>query len=343
MRVPGSWLLGEHRLGGGMTKRRALIVGIDEYNYAQNLHGCVNDAEDVADLLKKHGDGLANFGRGLRLLTAKQGSQGISRRQLKENVEWLFQHKADVALLYFSGHGHTESTGGYLVTSDSRSGDEGLPLANIMSFINSSPAAEKIVLLDSCYSGKMANTYADHVELSEGTVILTASTDVQLAIQEGTRSVFTSLLCDGLRGSAADLLGNVTPAALYTHVDQSLGGWSQRPMFKANVQSFVSLRNTEPPIELKDLRKINRLFPEPDFVFELDPSYEGNEVGKSPGMAKANKQNVSKFSVLQKLNRVNLVVPKGAPHMWDAAVGSKACVLTPLGQHYWRMRDDGSF
>jgi hypothetical protein len=36
-----------------------------------------------------------------------------------------------------------------------------------------------------------------------------------------------------------------------------------------------------------------------------------------------------------KYNRVNLVVPVDAPHMWHAAMASKPCKLTVLGEH-WR-------
>ena len=48
-----------------------------------------------------------------------------------------------------------------------------------------------------------------------------------------------------------------------------------------------------------------------------------------------------KFAVLQNYNRVNLVKPVGAPHMWHAAIQSKSCELTVLGQHYWNLVDKG--
>jgi len=41
--------------------------------------------------------------------------------------------------------------------------------------------------------------------------------------------------------------------------------------------------------------------------------------------------------VLQRLNRVNLVVPVDAPHMYHAAMGRKACRRTVLGEHYRRL------
>ena len=48
-------------------------------------------------------------------------------------------------------------------------------------------------------------------------------------------------------------------------------------------------------------------------------------------------ENTAKFAVLQQYNRVNLLVPVGAPHMWHAAMESKGCKLTALGEHYRRL------
>ena len=38
-------------------------------------------------------------------------------------------------------------------------------------------------------------------------------------------------------------LGDVTPGSIYAYIDRSLGGWEQRPVFKANIKRFVSLRS----------------------------------------------------------------------------------------------------
>ena len=40
--------------------RKALVVGIDNYSGCP-LHGCVNDACNVAELLKTHANGDKNF------------------------------------------------------------------------------------------------------------------------------------------------------------------------------------------------------------------------------------------------------------------------------------------
>lgn len=48
-------------------------------------------------------------------------------------------------------------------------------------------------------------------------------------------------------------------------------------------------------------------------------------------------ENVRTFKILQRYNRLNLVVPVDVPHMWTAAMQSKTCRLTVLGEHYHRL------
>lgn len=59
------------------------------------------------------------------------------------------------------------------------------------------------------------------------------------------------------------------------------------------------------------------------------------------GMLPPDIENTRKFVILQKYNRVNLVIPVDAPHMWHAAMQSKACKLTVLGEHYRRLVEKG--
>jgi hypothetical protein len=75
---------------------------------------------------------------------------------------------------------------------------------------------------------------------------------------------------------------------------------------------------------------ITSLFVDPSQEFELDPSYE-------PDSGNPNEDNVKKFRLLQKYNRVNLVLPVGEEHMYYAAMNSKSCKLTVLGIHYWNL------
>ena len=122
-----------------------------------------------------------------------------------------------------------------------------------------------------------------------------------------------------------------------TFIVESLGAWDQRPVFKTNVKSFVSLRKVQPPIDPAELRRITEFFPEPGSKYPLNPSFEPEMKGRGLGMPAPNPENTQKFAVLQKYNRVNLVVPVDAPHMWHAAMESKSCKLTVLGEHYRRL------
>jgi Caspase domain len=310
--------------------RKALVVGIDHYEHIGSLAGCVNDAYAVKAMLDRHADGSVNFGTRLMVGTGPQDV--LKRSELKDAVRELFADDSEVALFYFAGHGYIETTGGYLCAGDCRTGDDGLALSEVMILANESKARNKIIILDSCYSGALGENPVNKQvsEISEGVTILTASTKGQYAAEVNGGGVFTGLLIDALGGAAANLIGEVTPGGVYAHIDQSLGTWSQRPVFKTNVKSFVSLRQVQPPLALADLQRISEFFPEAGFEFQLDPAYE-------PTQETADPEKNAVFAILQKYNRVNLLIPVGAPHMWHAAMERKAVKLTALGEHYRRL------
>ena len=319
--------------------RKALIVGINYYEHGSPLFGCVDDAHAVKAILERNDGGTVNFDCLLR--TGTGPSDRVDRGNLKDSIETLFRDDVEIALFYFAGHGHLEATGGYLLATDSRRGDEGVSLSEILTFANSSPAKNKIIVLDSCHSGIAGTppTPGNLAALSEGLTVLTASTQDQYATEENGRGVFTALFVDALNGSAANLAGDITPGSVYAHIDQSLGAWEQRPVFKTNVKQFVSLRKVSPPIPTSDLRRLTEFFPSPGFEFSLDPTYEPETKGRDPGMPDPNLENTRTFAILQRYNRLNLLVPVNAPHMWNAAMESKSCKLTALGEHYRRLVD----
>lgn len=316
--------------------RKALVVGIDHYTNVSPLYGCVNDAHAVASVLETNSDGSVNFG--ILTLTATSERDAVSRVLLKDKIRELFADDSEIALLYFAGHGHMEATGGYLCGSDCHRGDDGLALSEVLTLANTSRARNKVIVLDSCHSGVAGNPAAQPIaELSEGMSILTASTQDQYASEQNGSGVFTTLFVDALSGAAGNLVGAVTPGSVYAHIDQSLGPWKQRPVFKTNVKSFVSLRTAQAPIPLEHLRKLPNLFPEPGYEFRLDPTYEPETRGRPDAAPAPNPEHTATFAVLQAYNRVNLLKPVGAPHMWHAAIESKSCQLTVLGEHYRRL------
>lgn len=313
--------------------RKALIVGIDHYATGSQLFGCVNDAYAVKSVIERNSDGTVNFD--VMMLTGTGVSDPVSRDDLRQAIQELFAHHGEVALLYFAGHGHIEETGGYLIASDSKNGHDGIPLADILTWANESKASNRIVILDSCHSGIAGEKPGSQrtTELADGMTILTASTAEQYASEKNGGGIFTGLLVDALNGAAGNLVGEVTPGGVYAHVDQSLGSWGQRPVFKTNVTRFVSLRKVQPPIALADLHRLTELFPHAGYEFALDPTYEPD--GPAPDPAKT-----EVFAILQRYNRVNLVTPVGETHMYYAAMNSRSCKLTVIGEHYRRLVED---
>lgn len=318
--------------------RRALVIGIDSYDSVSSLHGCVNDSFAVNAMLDRHADGSVNFG--VKHLAAPGPADQIARDELRDAIEALFSGDGEVAILYFSGHGHIESTGGYLCSSDVRTGNDGVPLAEIMIMANKSKIQNRVIILDCCHSGVAGGSALNQqvAEICDGVTILSASTADQYAIEENGAGVFTNLLVDALGGAAANLVGDVTPGGVYAHVDQSLGPWAQRPVFKTNVKRFVSLRKVQPPLELAELRRISDYFPTPGYQYPLDPTYEPERhpswASDPQGVPTPDPDHNAIFKILQKYNRVGLLVPEDAPHMWHAAMESKTVRLTALGEHY---------
>ncbi|SLM48074.1 Peptidase C14 caspase catalytic subunit p20 [Nitrospira japonica] len=328
-----------------MTSRIAVIVGIDLYEHYKRLYGCVNDANSVKSVLERHDDGSLNFE--CKLLTGSSQTNPITKFQLRDSLSQLFMANVDYALFYFAGHGDITATDTYLLTSDSRRSDDGISLTEILQMAND--AAKKIrsrnraIVLDCCYSGSAGTppVTGELALLSQGLTILTASTAEQYSTEQDGRGLFTSLFVDALTGSAASITGHITFGSIYAHVDQSLGKLGQRPVFKTNVHEFVPIRTVRAPIALADLKRIAEFFPSDEYPFPLNPSFEPEVKGRGPGMPPPDPRNTEKFRILQAYNRINLVVPVDAPHMWHAAMEYKSCKLTPLGMHYRRLVQNG--
>ena len=102
------------------SMRKALVVGINYYEYSSRLFGCVDDAHSVRAVLESHSDGSVNFG--VKLHTATGPLDMVKRAKLKDAIRDLFAGDDEVALFYFAGHGHIETTGGYLLTSEAERG-----------------------------------------------------------------------------------------------------------------------------------------------------------------------------------------------------------------------------
>lgn len=323
--------------------KKALVVGIDDYPAAP-LKGCVNDAVAVSQLLEANGDGSPNFS--VRTLTSTDSDVGSAA--LSQALGELFRGDAETALLYFAGHGIIDpnTNAGYIVSGDGRKGGWGVSLSEVLGLANAAHPRIKssVIILDSCHSGfagEVAGLPAGSPSpIGTGVTILTASHREGQAEEGQRHGVFTDILLDGLSGGCSDICGNITPASLYSHVDQTLGPWEQRPIYKANVQSFVTLRQVSPKVPLEVLRRLPMYFPDRTSVFPLDPSYEEDRRNVSElAHIAVDPDHVRAFKELQGCNRHGLVVPWEADHMYYAAINSTGCRLTALGAHYRKLAE----
>lgn len=314
--------------------RRALIVGINDYSWSP-LKGCVNDANNMARILNRHYNGDPNFH--CQVLTSEKNkivTQTAFRKQLKS----LFNREGDMALLYFAGHGEENELGGHLVTQDANEYNEGIPIREIITMAtNAHKVGEIFIILDCCYSGQIGSTSMMNSGVSvlrKGISILTASQADEKSSERNGQGIFTRTVVSGLNGAAADVLGNVTAASLYSYVDKILGPWQQRPVFKSHVNKMSTLRKCTPTVTVEKIRKVVDYFKDVDSPFPLDPSHEYTSPSPNP-------DNVAKFKELQKLNSAGLVEPNEEEYMYYAAMKSESCSLTELGKTYWTMVKNG--
>lgn len=317
--------------------RKALVVGIDDYK-SSPLNGCVNDAIELSRILQFNGDKTRNF-------DTKPIYNIQKKSDLKGLIKELFEGDANTALFYFSGHGFINELGGYIVTPDGIYNDEGISMHEIISIVNKSKIRNKFIILDCCHAGAIGSSNLEQniSNISEGVSILTACQDIQYATEINGHGVFTNLLLDALDGGAADLRGHITPGSIYSYIDQALGPWDQRPVFKTNITRFTSLRTVPPKISLELLRNIVGLFPSQYDYFSLDPSFEFTN---NPNIEHkiiepfSDNDNVKTFKKLKKLQSAGLVEPVEEENLYFTAMNSKSCKLTPLGYHYWRLVKD---
>jgi len=319
--------------------KKALVVGINNYPNIP-LDGCINDAREVAKVIRKNENDTRNF-----YVELKEDVR--TKDELLGAISSLFKGKADIALLYFSGHGFIDERGGYLVTPDYTEYSLGVSMSDILLFANQSKCENKIIILDCCHAGSMGTVPSSGIQASiigDGITLLTASKGDESAMEVDGHGVFTNLLLEALKGGAANLQGKITPGSVYAYIDQALGAWDQRPVFKTNITKFVSIRDVYPSVEYEDLKIIEKCFSHPSVHMKLDPSYEfTNDESIEHEFLEpfADKEHVEIFKVLQKLEGVGLVKPVEEEHMYFAAMNSKACMLTPLGQYYWQLLKEG--
>ncbi|MEM7510152.1 MAG: caspase family protein [Bacteroidota bacterium] len=311
--------------------KKALLIGINHYSFGP-LNGPINDVQEMAKWLGTHDDGSPNYD--CKLLTSTPDPL-ITDSKLRKEVKEFFTREADSAILYFSGHGSENTVDGYLVSQNATIDDPGLAFSELMKHVSQSKIPEINIILDCCHAGHLANWSTDPngsaiSSLREGISILSSSRGTEYSVERGGKGLFTSIICDALKGGAADVKGDVSIAGLYAYADQLLGPWDQRPLFKSHVSRIKPIRKCSSKVDLRILRGLPNYFEFNDSQHQLDPSYE-------PTCEPKDQDKEAIFSDLQELVSVGLVAPVDEEHMYYAAINEKSCELTLLGKFYWKL------
>lgn len=317
--------------------RRALLVGIDHYDHMKKLTWCVDDALAIRQVLAFHENHDSNFD--CRLLLSSEPSSDLTRQErvtfnrLRKELQELLTFD-DMVLFYFSGHGYATENGMYLVTQDGTATLPGMLLNDVLKMANDSPAREVLLIIDSCYSGALgepdqqkdvANLY-----LRPGITLLAATRAHQQAIERHGRGQFTNLVIGALKGGASDVRGRVSAASIYAYVEQALGPWDQRPVYKSNASQLSPLRFCTPAITDEELRRLPQFFPQPDYQYFLNPSYE---VTRPDGLP----EHIAIFRIFKHYQIAHLLHPIFDEDLYFAALRSHPVELTSTGQFYWQL------
>lgn len=82
--------------------RKGLVIGIDHYDHATPLFGCVTDANAVKGILERHSDGSVNFdikllaGSGPRSPVSRRAGLALPRNPTTTTGRIVFEHESVV-------------------------------------------------------------------------------------------------------------------------------------------------------------------------------------------------------------------------------------------------------
>ncbi|MEU1601778.1 AAA domain-containing protein [Micromonospora matsumotoense] len=193
--------------------RHALLLGTATCHADRELAPLPSVRQDVAQL-KTLLDGAGEF-------DSVRAEMDLPATHLRQIVEEFYgaRGRGDLALLYYSGHGvlHGDGQSLFLAASDTVSGQLHATAfdtdGTLRHLLNNTKAAQKVVLLDCCFSGAFTARHRfqggvreepRRLKRERGTFILTSSTHLKASKAQGPDrpSVFTEVLLDGLRGAA---------------------------------------------------------------------------------------------------------------------------------------------
>ena len=245
-----------------VSSRWAVLIGVDDYAYANDLEFCGADQRALFEQLRKSGFPEDN----IFLLETKstdaryQPSRANVERQL--NLVFQLAEQNDLLVVGFSGHGVHIDGKSYLCPSDANLEDPAtlISLDGVYDRLKECAAPFKLVVVDACRNdprpgGKRSfeagtGTRAlaqnlQQVELPEGVVLLNSCAlgEISWEEQQFGHGVFMHYVLEALQGSA-DTSGDqaVSLNELSSYVSPKTKayvarrfGYAQRPFFKGDL------------------------------------------------------------------------------------------------------------
>jgi hypothetical protein len=315
---------------------RALLVGIEDYEFVAPLKGCRLDADDMAGVLSQNEDSSINYD--CKVLPDSR-SPRVTRTVLRKEWIRLFNNFDGNIAFYFSGHGMFSEFGGYLMTQDSAIDDPGLAMYELLQLANDSNAREVLLILDCCHSGAAGDLpsrkfgIVNFAQIREGVTILAASRPTESALMSKGRSVFTSLVLAALKGAAADIRGYVSAASVYAFVEQSLGAFEQRPLYKSYAVRLTPIRRCRAEVDDRLMRELVIFFPTADFQYKMAPTYEKTSPDAMP-------EHVAIFDKFKIYRNARLLRTIEHPDLFFTAINSTHVELTLQGRAFRSLVED---
>lgn len=236
--------------------RRSVVIGVNQYEFADRLSGCVRDATDIATVLAEQEYGFESS-------VLLDGD--ATRRNCLDALWTAAEDHGDFLVLYFAGHGGIHGGAGYLVTTDGVARDPGIGLPELAHIIAAASQnySHVITILDACHSGAgslwndhrplTAASVSDAIEVvNSSRILMAACRPEQFAYEVDepeAHGAFTKVLLEALTGDAVDFGGNVTVHGLFEAVASRMDDERQTPVFKGDSAGSVVIGSGFQPRE----------------------------------------------------------------------------------------------
>jgi uncharacterized caspase-like protein len=214
----------------GASRDLAVLVGVGKFddNSFKPLRFSKNDVDDLDRVLTS--PDIAEF-KTRKLYDAQSG-------EILDALENEFRRlqPQNKLIFYYAGHGRRAANGKlYLVAKNTKAEAlrrTAISIDEVLEMMQETRSLQRLMILDCCHSGAIGGQFRGQISESlevlaesRGTVILSASTGIQLAEEreslaanDSGNGIFTRYIVEGLEtGSAADNTDHITADGLYRY------------------------------------------------------------------------------------------------------------------------------